>query len=826
MRRSANFGLQDFTYDNNELTLIKLIQNNQANEAADYVARYPILMHDFQVFNPSSSISTSPGPLALQVGKNHREIIIINPDKYGVIPAANLPYDGKAHIFSQDKDRKSAIHFAAQKRMISVVRNLVKSAVASGLPDYINIKDGFGRTALHYAAIAGDEEMIIFLIKNGADTREQEISKGMYPSEFLSPSKTYRTRTLELISGASSASIPMPLEQNPIYQEILAGNEIRAKDLAFDPKFFAQKDLLIAKARELGKNNLANFLGLIADLHNLNKKYQISLLQNFSSQEEKDNFYLNLLKENIDLFLKYNQTEEHRQYNEVVNRNLMRVIGSCTHMISFKFKEQSQNIIPWQNIVSLRYFGEISQNNGFNLLFKRQLQALHQAFTNLRPNLELMSDGNFFGPLLPNARIAGLEGIDLTTDLVNDIRTLNKIADFGKIVDGLDPKLPYSEDRLALIAMMKQLGEFSKNSEQCNNMSRVAKGQLDNVPWRILGTLRDYVAKAPTRQKEYSVYDQLLTSNTLETESFLLKIRADIADISFKASEAYNAMMQDISTHGWDATLTKYQNQSEIELSAQQQNELVTDLRSEAASEVRAAPKKRKEKLASDVEKYFSNDPSSEIKSFEKLRETVKEVAFNEPIFAALKSKWRDILDNRNGDFPALEECHDRFKDSTATGAINYQARASLVLNKLMEIIIGDQTIINKLKQNHDLTQSDEVQKHLFARLETYDKSPIKVLAVEQLYSELWLVMNKMPANMRLNEESTRLRNFIEHKNNIFDYVDRDLQRANFLEFIGIILNTNEKINPQAATVNPATSPAQPTVLGHTNPEVIALGWH
>ncbi len=219
-------------------------------------------------------------------------------------------------------------------------------------------------------------------------------------------------------------------------------------------------------------------------------------------------------------------------------------------------------------------------------------------------------------------------------------------------------------------------------------------------------------------------------------------------------------------------TVEAYYKESAVEdLSSDQQQELLKDLKAELGGTTKKAQKKKRQGIIDCVEAYF--DPSKDnldIKDYAQLQSEVLGNFFKDASDSR-KKKWTDIFQGRSGVFTGIEECYDRFENSTST-RIDHGTRVNLVLDKMMEIIIADPTIVETLKANHDLSsQSHETQKHLFERLNTYEESPATRLAIEQLYSELWLTTNHMGDDLEMGENNTKLRNFIEHQNSIYGNV-------------------------------------------------------
>lgn len=806
----------DFLYEESDLTLITMIKQNQPAEASKYILKKSVSPHDNQVFNPSQNVQMHSWHLSLQINENPRQRILVTH--------TSAQTKGRDHIFSQSKrEWKAAIHFAAEKGMTDVVRLLIERAKKSNLEDYVNIKDGYGRTPLHYAAMGGNEELMQFLVRSGADPKEKELSRSQAPWELMDRSKNYSPETLRLMSSTFSAP-PIPSANNALYEAIRRNDEALVKQMVFDEGLFRGTYSRILEARETINPDLAKYINFARDLHEIRGDYHTSLMRKFSSEEDKNLFYLNLLKRGLDTSSSHNIDEAAAQYNSNATMQLMRLMGASVNNISYGFRDKSYEVIPWQNLESLMYVVSSAESDkDIGNLFQTKLGDLCNSFRAVRDNLDAINADGSVNNALPIRNRVELKPIYLVTDIVSDLRSLEKIASFSDIAHSIDPRNPNSEGRMALLTAVKQLGEFSKHSNQCRNLSSVAKEHFYDVPWKILEGLRDHVAKSPSRPKTRPAYDDLIEN---ADDRLLLSIRSDITDISVQAKAAHLAIKKEIIDDGWDRIILSYSASSNAtDLSAEQKKELVDDLKIEVGNVASKKQKEKKAQIVSDVENYFSDPLTANSGISKELQEKLFGNFFkseNDPN----KKKWKDIFDGRSGAFKGFEDCYDKFESSHSLG-IDYQSRANTALNKMIEIIISDTTKADHLKANPNLEkQPHEVQKHLVERFEAYNSSPKLRMAVEQVFSELWLLLNHLGPTFEMSENNTKMRNFIEHRNNIFDASDRDLDKANFFEFLGVILETNQKLNPvgliaPAAVINPSSGMA---LVAASDRNVIILG--
>lgn len=69
---------------------------------------------------------------------------------------------------AQNKEGKTALHYAAAAGHLEIVRSLIKKGID------VKAQDKSGKTALHYAASAGHLEVVRFLIEEGVDVKTQD----------------------------------------------------------------------------------------------------------------------------------------------------------------------------------------------------------------------------------------------------------------------------------------------------------------------------------------------------------------------------------------------------------------------------------------------------------------------------------------------------------------------------------------------------------------------------------------------------------------------------------------------------------------------------
>ena len=76
---------------------------------------------------------------------------------------ACVPDSGISPNFRMPEDEKTALHICAEHGAYSAAKLLVSVGAA------LELRDIYGRTALHYAAAAAQERMVHFLLSHGAD---------------------------------------------------------------------------------------------------------------------------------------------------------------------------------------------------------------------------------------------------------------------------------------------------------------------------------------------------------------------------------------------------------------------------------------------------------------------------------------------------------------------------------------------------------------------------------------------------------------------------------------------------------------------------------
>ncbi len=797
------FFLRGLLNNAQDINIIRLIAENRIAEAVRYInaAQDALRLNKTQDFVQGHINVTTRNPLYVFLNNDPRQILTISHD--AVARATD--------IFSQSKESfQAAIHLAAQKGLTDIVRLLLNKAARGGFTDYVNIKDAFGRTPLHYAALAGQEETICFLINAGADTREKEHNRKQDASDLLLREKTYRHDTLEMLAGARYD----PQYERALNLAVLLNEERTVKEaMAFDENILAvHHNILIQNALAAGNPALANYLNYAIEINDLRKRYHIFFMQNFENPQEKNHHYFALLKETIDVAQRFNQSPEQCEYNMFATLQLLSLVGGIVSNIDYKSRDNCYRIVPWQNLETLKYSVQILfANEGLQRHFAQQMPQILRSLQVIRENLDHVDDGGNIVPaaFAPAPDFAqNIQPLQIMTDLTADLRIIQKISGFMDFIDEIDITQPFSQDHYALLAMLKQIGEFAKHSAQCRNLSPAIKGLFDEIPWKILEELRDFIAKAVTRSNTKAVYEHLLRT---PDATILARIKADIADIANKFRNVNTQIQAEVRRDGWANMAQRYsQNQRHEIMTVQLRQELLQDLQTLIDAEKKANRRARLTQEKAKVAEYFTSGQAVGITNETELKSALFATFFREAAHP-LAQKWKDIFQGKNGVFTGIEECFDSFVSPDPAAGANHLdiGYARNTVERILDFIIGDPNIITALKTGPEMAdQTDQVQQFLFARMENFAQSPKLRYAVEQLYSELWLTLNKLGPNFEMDENNTKLRNFVEHHNNIFETADKNLANINFLEVVAAVINVEKKIVRHLAPAVPSTVPA------------------
>lgn len=126
-----------------------------------------ISAHDTEVVK--GLVSSSPRP-DLEFGDEHDgETALHHAAGAGYFDIVECLLSAGAKVDATDRHGQTPLHMASFRRNIRVVELLVQ--YAENAEKYINMSDSRKRNALHEAVQRGDEEIIEFLLKRGADPR-------------------------------------------------------------------------------------------------------------------------------------------------------------------------------------------------------------------------------------------------------------------------------------------------------------------------------------------------------------------------------------------------------------------------------------------------------------------------------------------------------------------------------------------------------------------------------------------------------------------------------------------------------------------------------
>lgn len=670
--------------------------------------------------------------------------------------------------------------------MTDVVEALLEKSKRYAIKDYVDVVDDVGNTPLHYAAMNGHEEVMMALLKAGANNWATNTTQMLRPWEMMDRKNT--DYSSEVISAMTTDNRRVAkLDSDLLLLTVALNSENQVKDFCAVRSCFKNPEKLIEIANKNGNTNLAFYINFFAAIYSLIDEFNLSLFNKYATDEEKNKFYLDFLKKLANALVKHNQAKETQQYNFDGILKLANLIAICVNQISYKFRENSYELIPWQNLEFLRFtLMQIPENKEFKGLLYHNIKELCESFVVLDKNLEMLNDDDSLkkpAKPLDQGKIKGMQGLYTATDLIAYLRVLQKIARFSILVDKIDVVKPFSPDRLALITMIKQIGEFSKHSQQCSNLSPAIKKMFDEVPWKILEELRDYLAKAATRKDMAPIYHDLLNN---PNEEKLTKIKADIADISFKFIEVYARILEEIKEKGWQEVAKKYSvsHQGRDNLSKEQKDKLLADMQAESDALVKKAQKEKKNKIITNLRKYLEGGDGN----FEEIKQEIFGNFFKGD--EQLQKEWVAIFQGRSGVFKGLEDLFDQFANAKKAPVSDYKARSEIIIDKILEILIGDDEKIEQLKKTPWLKFSEVAGMADFigVKVVEFNNSRIKQMAVEHLYAELWLLRNELGQDKQLCAANTHLRNFLEHQNSIYETTDKLLSQANYIEILGITL--------------------------------------
>lgn len=750
-----------------------------------------------------------------------------------VIDRTNGLGRGARNVFAcTEFEWKAAIHFAAEAGMESVVDALLKKAEECGVEGYVNVRDGYGYTPLHLACAGGHEQLIRRLYEAGADPMAAESNRRLRPFQMLKRGVAYDESTLAMLAETSTRKA-LDDRTRKLAEAIRARNEDAVKALYTD-------SLLMKRAVQFADQNegpLSSFVQFAAAFHERRAAAVMFHMSERLDAPRREAAALEELKALLVCIRTHNLSPEHCAYNIDLLCDAAAFVSSWVNTLGFSYWKASEKFIPWHNLQTLMCvlggesdLGRYVRDNAIQLV-----EDLHT----LEKKLVLLSAGD-----AAIERTEPLSFICSVTNLFSDRRSLGMIAACEEVLTKSFQRSRPDKARL-LIAVLKRVGEQSKFSHQCRNLSHEAKSLLPNVPWYLLARLRDDLAHGYDRPGSRPGYIALFSAS----ESDLSRLAEALTKLVSSCKEEQKTLCRP-AEHVLEALYKTEPRCYEPRL-AELWAELLPALQTDVSSLTKSNQRQKRAELLKKIQCRIENSNLSQ-QEYEELQDEILNKFFND----ATKRQWRKTFALPSEEFAPIWDCWTKFQpwgqgtpssaetkpgtkpsagdgkaaaaasatptaaeakpeaagdardeekktsvddadepssassttsssssDATRGGDINWRDTAVEILEELAKVLLEDDNLVRDLKSGTATVHDDEVKLRIFPQLQRFNSDGTLRLIAEQLFIDLFVVTNRVP-ELRMIESHAQLRNQLEHRNNVYDFVDHPFDQNTFLMLV------------------------------------------
>ncbi|MFA6037887.1 MAG: ankyrin repeat domain-containing protein [Legionellales bacterium] len=711
----------------------------------------------------------------------------------------NLTKNPDTDIFLQDKKYRTALHIAAEKGYDEVIVALLEKGFD------VNIKDGSGMSALHYAAGSGRMSTIKLLVSKNANPNSTDQIK-FRPYDKL-PLGNYTANDLSyLLYGVEISKMP-------------ARNDFQ---------------------RHLNELNI-NYCILLRK----------PVVDTLNGKKNRDSEFLNIaLNISIALQAFCKNPEDIAKHKDELN-SAFSMLSTCITNITYDLIKDHYHLLPWRNIETLRslfFYANNSKHDFFSTaaqLIQNNLQEfIFQAVPHVIAGLQAVlankekwyKKGTGTAEMPASAWIKGLEPLYHMTEPLIDLRSLDELL---LLVDqaGIIADAPASKQKShALLGILKRIGEFSKYAQMSRNLSNPIKDQFTAIPWVDLSDLRNQIAKAVETPSKLPQYLSIIEGNAeqpfkdLKTE--LIHFKEQIKEVKAK----HLAMLNDQNAKAKVVACYAEEKQdidSNVRLTPAAEQELISDLQGSIIkcqadldkvkkdkNDKKAQLENRGKSFGADHEKRMDDNIAECAQKLEnKIHEidllcgkvTSKKITkstlekIRNHLGKDAQKKWSvefegntvNRLNNMSKFLLLLKQkdlSHDFYNKLKLEnpGVDNNLSLALCFILRLQEMLIPDESILKAIKNDQKLIRDNATSREvIYIRdmQEVFQSDLTLRMAVEHVFSDLFTLLEL--SNIHSNKG---LRNQIEHQNNIFNTAEVDLSLGNFHEFIGIAIDTESQI--------------------------------
>jgi hypothetical protein len=456
----------------------------------------------------------------------------VTENKYIVIDQTN-----RENIFQRSKENwQTAIHLATSAGMV----NVVKALLAKGMP--VNIIDGYGKAPMHYAAMAGHEELMQLLSSHGADYDLRDASK-CSPLDVLKVGHPYSDETLACLTAPDPYnSTILKAEANQLHKVIMQGDLnspmviqtiqvlARSRDLLVrDPNGIIPSRMLKVRKRHASNTDalslLVQYVEFRQELHSL---LSLRVARGYiwqrdihANQVDTDICHITTALQVLNLIIRY-ITPQSYDFNKVSLEDALNIFATSIFALSYDLHKSYCDIVPWSNLVHLRvfisklddnlplcvqlaefYLKDFALSGCLQLLQRDLLRVEEHLKANQRNNINKNTPDSIYKKNKEDQApeyIPKYMALYKLTDPSIDYHSLKAIVTCSVKMQSFQHDT--EEGRRGILQGVKTIGELCKFKPMSRRMSdAVKKGNnlsptgISDIPWRTISSIRDDLAK-------------------------------------------------------------------------------------------------------------------------------------------------------------------------------------------------------------------------------------------------------------------------------------------------------------------------------------------
>ncbi len=414
------------------------------------------------------------------------------------------------HPFEMNGSMQDALQLAASYGLRPVVENLLTKGANP------NHQDGFGRTALHYAAQGRHNAIVSLLIENGARIDLRDSILALPFNAYLISSKQAHLFDPNIIAL-------LQIDYLQTHQE--ANGKLRSENMDENsPDCSLQKHKeAIDKLRTRADRNMASFG---CEFYQSRRELR----------EPNKNLEFATSRETLIIMVKVMIATEHlsdEAYDLALNDQSIlytfQFLGVLVTGLAKEVKSPYQGQIPWDSITFLASLFSDSdlQNRPEHLdkvkhITQSVFPIIRRKLNNTIHDFQHWLERNQNLVYVPPYRQTDLLPLYNFTDYFHDLRNLKLIVKQLECAQALDPQ--QLNGRRGLIQLIKVVADLAKYQHSGRNLSRTLKEKLPLFPWNEFGELRDKLAKISISQENTVFIQDLLNNNP----DFFVTLKAEL----------------------------------------------------------------------------------------------------------------------------------------------------------------------------------------------------------------------------------------------------------------------------------------------------------